>query len=146
MQTKTFLSALDNDRIVTAIRDAESRSQGEIRVHVSSQAVSDVQAAAQAVFEKLGMTKTALRNGVLIYVAPSSQKFAVLGDQGIHERCGAGFWADVAASMEGDFRAGRFTDGLVKGVARAGEALTTHFPLPVGAADKNELPDDVSED
>jgi uncharacterized membrane protein len=146
MQTKTFLSALDNERIVRAIREAESRSQGEIRVHVSSQAVGDVQAAAKAVFEKLGMTKTGLRNGVLIYVAPSSQKFAVLGDQGIHERCGTGFWTDVAGSMEVDFRAGRFTDGLVKGVARAGEALATHFPRPEGAAETNELPDDVTED
>ena len=48
--------------------------------------------------------------------------------------------------METDFRAGRFTDGIVKGVARAGEALGTHFPRREGVCDLNELKDEVSED
>ena len=109
MQTNAFLKSLDNDRIVAAILDAESRSLGEIRVHVTNQPTTEVEAAARAQFEKLDMTKTALRNGVLIYVAPRSQKFAVIGDAGIHERCAPTFWADIAAAMEADFRAGRFT-------------------------------------
>lgn len=146
METKRFLSTLDQDRLVAAIRLAEEGSHGEIRVHVSNQTVDDVEAAAAVQFEKLGMTKTERRNGVLIFVAPASQKFAVLGDQGIHERCGAGFWTDVASAMQDDFRDGRFTDGLVKGVARAGAALAEHFPRAEGAADVNELPDDVTED
>ena len=79
MQTNAFLHALDNDRIVAAILDAESRSRGEIRVHVTNQAAADVEAAARAQFEKLDMTKTALRNGVLIYVAPAQPE--VRGDR-----------------------------------------------------------------
>ena len=146
METKRFLSALDQDRIVDAIRKAEDRSHGEVRVHVSNKVVEDVQAAAKILFEKLGMTRTEQRNGVLIFVAPRSQNFAVLGDQGIHERCGQGFWTDVAAAMEHDFREGRFTDGLVKGVARAGDALAEHFPRTEGKTDRNELSDDVTED
>jgi uncharacterized membrane protein len=146
MQTKSFLGALDHERIVKAIQDAEARSRGEVRVHVSQQAVQDVEPAAARQFEALGMTRTAERNGVLLFVAPASQTFAVVGDEGIHARCGPGFWKDVAAAVEADFRAGRFTDGIVKGVARVGDALATHFPRTGSAPDANELPDEVTED
>jgi uncharacterized membrane protein len=146
MQAKSFLGALDHERIVKAIQDAEARSRGEVRVHVSRQAVEDAQTAAARQFEALGMTRTAERNGVLLFVAPVSQTFAVIGDEGIHARCGPDFWKDVAAAMETDFRAGRYTDGIVKGVARVGEALATHFPREEGTADTNELSDEVTED
>jgi uncharacterized membrane protein len=146
MQPKAFLSALDHDRIVKAIAQAEACSRAEVRVHVSNQAVDDPHQAAAAQFEKLGMTATAERNGVLIYVAPRSQKFAIIGDSGIHQSCGQSFWQEVAAAMEADFRAGRFTDGIVKGLARTGEALGTHFPRREGVCDLNELKDEVTED
>jgi uncharacterized membrane protein len=146
MQTRSFLDTLDHERIVKAIQDAEARSRGEVRVHVSKQAVQDAQTAAARQFEALGMTRTAERNGVLLFVAPVSQTFAVIGDEGIHARCGPDFWKDVTAAMETDFRAGRYTDGIVKGVARVGEALATHFPREEGTADTNELSDEVTED
>jgi len=144
MKPRSFLSRLDHDRVVAAIRAAESRSRGEIRVHVTHEAVDDPQRAAAALFQKLGMTATAEHSGVLVFVAPASQRFAVVGDKGIHERCGDGFWKDVASAMEEDFRQGRFTDGIVKGVTKAGDALAAHFPST--GPDTNELPDEVSED
>ena len=146
MQAKSFLRALDHDRIVAAIREAEARSRGEVRVHVTHRAVDDARRAAARQFEKLGMTKTAERNGVLVFVAPASRTFAVVGDTGIHEKCGPAFWKDVAAAMEADFRAGRYTDGILKGIARAGDELAAHFPRAPGGVDVDELPDDVTED
>lgn len=145
MKTGTFLKQLDHDRILEAIAQAEARSRGEVRVHVTARMVDDVERAAAVQFERLGMTATAERNGVLIYVAPAVQRFAVIGDQGIHERCGPEFWKMVAAAMEDDFHQGRFTDGIVKGLLRAGEALAAHFPR-VERPDVNELTDEVSED
>jgi putative membrane protein len=70
----------------------------------------------------------------------------VIGDRGIHERCGPGFWSAVAQAVSEDFHAGRFTDGIVKGVARAGDVLAQHFPRAADRPDVNELPDRVSED
>jgi uncharacterized membrane protein len=131
---------------VKAIGEAEGRSRGEVRVHVSAQAVDDPEKAAARQFESLGMTKTAERNGVLLFVAPASQAFAVVGDRGIHERCGPDFWRDVASAVGADFKAGRYTDGIVKGVTRLGDALALHFPRQAGTADTNELPDKVTED
>jgi uncharacterized membrane protein len=146
VKVQAFKAAVDRGRIVAAIRDAEARSTGEVRVHVSGRKVADVEKAAAAQFEALGMTKTARRNGVLIYVAPASQKFAVIGDTAIHAQCGPGFWQEIAQAMSEDFHAGRFTDGLVKGVARAGDELARHFPQSAARPDTNELPDDVTED
>lgn len=145
MRLKSFLKRVDHDRIVSAIRTAEASSRGEIRVHASNRVVDDVETEAAAQFDRLGMTATRERNGVLIYVAPRSRRFAVIGDRGIHERCGPGFWSEVAKAMEEDFRHGRFTDGLVKGIERAGEVLAAHFPR-AAQPDVNELPDTVSED
>ncbi|MFI5183271.1 MAG: TPM domain-containing protein, partial [Vicinamibacteria bacterium] len=145
MRFKSFREQLDHERIVAAIREAEKKSRGEIRVHVVRHSVGDVEAAASAAFSKLGMAATAERNGVLLYVAPASQRFAVVGDTAIHERC-PGLWRDVATAVERAFREGRFTDGLVEGVAAIGEALEREFPRTPGLSDRNELPDEVSEE
>jgi uncharacterized membrane protein len=146
MRLKSFLKQVDHDRIVAAIGAAEARSRGEIRVHASSRAVADPRKAAVEQFEHLGMAGTAERNGILIYVAPLSRSFAIVGDSGIDEKCGAGFWQEVASAMEQEFRAGHYTDGIVRGVERAGDVLARNFPRGEGAADRNELPDSVSED
>jgi uncharacterized membrane protein len=144
MKPDAFVKALDDGRIVAAIRKAEARSRGEIRVHVAEGLVNDARAAAAADFERLGMTRTAERNGVLILVAPESQAFAVIGDRGIDERCDEGFWARVVEALHGDFRAERFTEGLVAAVERVGDALERHFPRRPDEVDENELPDAIS--
>ena len=144
MEPDAFVEALDDKRIVAAIAAAEARSRGEIRVHVADGPVENVEREGASTFERLGMTATAERNGVLLFVAPASQRFAVLGDTAIHEHCGAGFWSDVAAAMAARFRAGDFTDGIVAGVEAVGEALARHFPRLAGETDRNELADGVS--
>ena len=146
MDTKAFLGSLDDDRIVAAIKDVEARSRGEIRVHVTEKVVDDVQAAAARTFEKLGMAKTAERNGVLVFVAPGSQRFAVIGDAGIHACCGPAFWQEIADAVRAEFKAGRYTEGIVQAVHTAGVALVKHFPREAGRTDVNELPDAVSRD
>lgn len=144
MKPDAFVRALDDERIVAAIRAAETRSRGEIRVHVAEGPVDDARAAAEADFGRLGMTATAERNGVLILIAPESQAFAVVGDRGIDERCPEGFWESVAEAMREHFREGRFDDGLVTAVETVGAKLARHFPRREGEVDRNELPDGIS--
>jgi uncharacterized membrane protein len=140
----SFIKALDHDRIVAAIGEAEAKSTGQIRVHVTNRRVREIETAAAAQFEKLRMTATRARNGVLIYVAPRSRRFAVIGDRAIHEKCGPQFWKDVASAMETELRRQRFTEAIVEGIGRAGQALAEHFPRQGEAT--NELPDEVTED
>lgn len=139
----TSTPKIDHERVVAAIAAAELLTSGEVRVLVSRSKVLDPIAAAQHHFERLGMTKTRERNGVLIFVAPRSRNFAIIGDQGIHEKCGDPFWRLVAAEMETHFKRGEFTDGLVKGIEHAGKILGENFPHR--SDDTNELPDKVEE-
>lgn len=141
---KQFLKQLRHDDIVAAIRAAEQKTSGEIRVFISRKKVEDAVATAQAEFERLGMTKTRHRNGVLIFVAPRARKFAVIGDEGVHKRCGDEFWQAMAAEMTGYFKKTEFTQGILHGVRKAGELLAEHFPHRPG--DRNELPDSVAGD
>jgi uncharacterized membrane protein len=146
MKPRDFEKTLDDERIVAAIREAESRTRAEIRVHVARREVEDARAAGAAAFEKLGMTSTAERNGVLLFVAPASQSFSVVGDRGIHEKCPPDFWEGIVAAMSEHFRAGRFTEGIVAAIATLGDLLARHFPRRVGEVDQNELSDAVSRD
>jgi uncharacterized membrane protein len=140
----SFFDQLDNAGIVRAIQDAEKKTSAEIRVHITRRRPADIDAQAKRRFERLGMTRTAQRNGVLLYVAPAIRKFEILGDIGIHEKAGQGFWDAVAAEIEVLFRQGRFHDGIVRGVSRAGEELAKHFPRHEG--DVDELPNLVDHD
>lgn len=144
MKAKEFLNQLEHDKIVAAIQKAEQKTSGEIRVFISRHEPEDPIAAAQRQFAHLGMAKTKEKNGVLIFVAPAARKFAIIGDSGVHSRCGAGFWRDVAAVMSGYFKKGEFTPGILHGIEKAGELLAQHFPHRPD--DKNELPDDIAHD
>lgn len=132
---------IDHKRVVAAIAAAEQRTSGEIRVVVSQQKTDEPVLAAQKHFERLGMTQTAARNGVLIFVAPASHTFAVIGDHGVHEKCGDAFWRELASAMTERFKRGEFTDALVLGIERAGGLLDQHFRRHPD--DRNELPDNI---
>lgn len=140
-----FNALLDEPAVVGAIREAEAQSTGEIRVLVTHLAVDDPMAEARRRFAALGMEKTAARNGVLVFIAPKSRTFAILGDSGIHGCGGDALWAGAAAVMGEAFRAERWTDGVVGAIRRVGEALARHFPR-TGADDVNELPDAIARD
>jgi len=144
MKAQEFLKTLRHDEIVAAIRDAEKKTSGEIRVFVTRLPIETPVAAAQAHFARLGMEKTRERNGVLIFVAPLTHKFAVIGDRGVHERCGDPFWLATTAEMSTHFRESNFTDGIVHGIKKAAELLAEHFPRQPD--DRNELSDDVAHD
>lgn len=142
MDQKEFLARLDQQRIVEAIRAAELATSGEIRVHVQPKARGgELRWVAERTFERLGMTKTAARNGVLLFIASEEQRFVILGDQGIDEKVPAGFWDDIAAQLTIRFKNGQFTEGIVDAVSAAGEHLKEFFPR--ADDDVNELPDDI---
>lgn len=132
MQPKTFAKHLQHDRIVAAIRDAEHQTTGKIHVTISHQQVDDPVAAAQAEFLRLGMNQSTERNGVLIFVAPRAHKFAVIGDEAVHAKCGDEFWRQLADAMTDYFRKSEFTPGIIHGVQKAGELLAQHFPRSRG--------------
>lgn len=142
MHQKDFLAQLDQERIVAAIVTAEAMTSGEIRVHIQPKAHGDIRNVAERTFERLGMTKTELRNGVMLFIACEEQRFTILGDRGIDAKVPAGFWDEIAAKLTIRFKAGEFTDGIVDAIHSAGEELHHYFPRAEG--DVNELTNEIN--
>ena len=141
---RAFLREADLDAVARAIAAEETRTAAEIRVHLDHHCPGEAMARAVAVFERLGMHRTAQSHGVLIYVSISDHKLAVLGDRGIHERVGQAYWERLVDAVLAHFRAQRPRDGLLHAVSEVGTVLARHFPRRPD--DVNELSDQVSID
>jgi uncharacterized membrane protein len=145
MRTREFLSKLEHNRIVQAIREAESKTSGEIRVFILRGKLNgNPLLAAQRKFHRLRMHKTRDRNAVLIFVAPLTHKFAVVGDRAIHEKCGEQFWRRIVDDMRTHFQNEKFSRALVEAVKEVGRALARYFPKR--SKSSNELPDEIAEE
>jgi len=142
MDIKTFFTEIEQRSIQLAIENAELNTSGEIRVHLDSKCKGDSVKVATAIFEKLKMHKTELRNGVLFYLAVEDRKFAIIGDKGINEIVEKGFWDSIRDCMTAEFKKEEFTVGLCQGIEMAGNKLKTHFPYQ--KEDTNELSNDIS--
>ncbi len=142
MRPEDFLTADQQKTVVDAVRFAEKGTSGEIRIHIDGECDSDPVKRAEEVFGKLGMHRTKLRNGVLIYLACNTKVFAIIGDKGINDVVPADFWEEVIRIMSVRFREGQFAEGLSEAVAAAGEKLKSFFPY--SSDDINEQPDEIS--
>ncbi len=142
LTAEDFLSSTERERVKAAVRAAEARTSGEIRIHLDDAVVDEVMDRAAFVFTELEMHRTQDRNGALIYVSVSQHRAAVIGDIGIYEKLPHGFWNDTLHVMLQEFKKGQYCDGLCLGVERLGEQMRAHFPYERG--DKNELSDDIS--
>ena len=139
-----IFSKEEEARIVQAIRAAEHRTSGEIRVFVEDFCDRDhpVERAAE-IFHLHGMFNTQAKNGVLIYVAEKSHQFAIWGDAGIHERVGFQFWDTEKRLMREHLQRDEGADGVCLVIEQIGERLREHFPAAEGDKNENELPDEI---
>ena len=144
MKASTFFTREQQDAIVRAIVEAEHATSGEIRVHVATSCKTNILDEAAWLFSKLGMDKTADRNGVLIYLAIRDHSFAIIGDTGINAVVPPGFWGNIRDHMQKRFSESLFTEGLAEGIIMAGEQLREHFPHMKD--DINEITDTISFD
>jgi uncharacterized membrane protein len=132
----------EQQRIREAIVSAEKATSGEIRICVEKTCSEDVLDRAANYFNKLGLINTALRNGVLIYLATKDRKFAIIGDAGINQVVPDNFWDSTKEAMLSHFKAGHLAEGIITGIRLSGEQLETYFPCLDD--DKNELSDDIT--
>ncbi len=139
---RRLLSNEDEARILAAIRSAEARTSGEIRVHVERRCAGSAIRTAGRWFHRLGMEATAERNGILFYIAVDDREFAIVGGAGIHAKVGDAFWVALRDALRDDFTKGDAASGLVRAIGEAGQRLAEHFPRRAG--DVNELSDEIS--
>jgi len=140
---KEFFTDEEKQSIVDAVRIAEQRTSGEVRVFVESHCryVNAIDRAVE-IFENLQMQRTELRNATLVYVAIKDRQLAVFGDEGIHQKVGNEYWANQVMKMINAFNRDNIAEGIRQCVLNIGEALAMHFPYDRNT-DKNELPDDI---
>ncbi|HXV77039.1 MAG TPA: TPM domain-containing protein [Candidatus Polarisedimenticolaceae bacterium] len=86
-----------------------------------------------------GLHRTTAATGVLIFVSLFERRVVILADEGIDAVVDASFWADTDDRVLDGIRRGSLRDGLIAGIARAGELLAARFPWTEG--DRNEIPD-----
>jgi len=140
---KDFFTAEEQQLIIEAIRNAERRTSGEVRVFVESKcSYMDAIDRASELFFQLEMQKTGDRNAVLVYVAMKDRQLAVFGDAGIHNKVGNEYWNNEVKKMISNFNRENYAAGISEVVKDIGEALTKNFPFN-NVTDKNELPDDI---
>jgi uncharacterized membrane protein len=143
-----LFSEPDFAAITEAVVRAEAATSAEIRVHLERRVHRlpgrrpDALWRARKVFAHLGMHLTAEHHGVLIYLAVEDRKLAIVGDEGIHQHVGDGYWEGVRDAMIATLREGRPLDAVLTGIAAVGRVLAQHFPPRPG--DENELSDHVS--
>lgn len=126
------------------IVSAESKTTGEIRVHVSDQAHDENPlGSAHSIFLKLNMQNTRERNGVLIYFNPKARKFALFGDEGIHQKLGQHYWDELVLHLRQTIHEKDLLTAIIHAVHALGEKLAVHFPGT--KHDTDELHNDISE-
>ena len=140
---KEFFSQEEKEAIVEAIRQAEQRTSGEVRLFVETKCrFVDPLDRAKELFLNLKMNETEQRNGTLVYIAVKDRQAAIYGDEGIHQKVGQKYWEDEVRKMLLFFRQQHLADGIVECIHDIGKALHHYFPYDRDT-DKNELPDDI---
>lgn len=142
-KSRLIFSEDQTARLIAAIRDAEKQTSGEIRVYIERRCkYVDAMDRARQIFDLLEMEQTALRNGVLFYMAVKDRQLAIFGDEGIHQATGKEYWQDLLAHLIRSIKNEDIISGLVNAIGEIGLALKNHFPYDE-TTDKNELPDDI---
>ncbi len=138
-----YFSFEETEKIVGAIREAERRTSGEVRLFIESHCryVNPMHRAAELFFGyKMDLTQE--RNGVLVYIAMNDHQYALFADEGIYKEMGATYWEEEAGKMLKAFKKESYADGIVTIIGDIGQALSSHFPYET-KGDKNELPDEI---
>lgn len=142
MTLEKYFTQMQKEAMVAAIQQAEKNTSGEIRVHIEKHCSKSPLDRAVEVFAELKMHKTALRNGVLIYIALEDKKLSIIGDVGINTKVPHDFWDEIKNGMVKNFQAGKISEGICEAIQEAGKQLKQYFPCQED--DINELSDEIS--
>lgn len=131
--------------ILDMIKCYEAKTSGIIHVHVRRKCKESVAKDAEKYFLKRRLNRTQHRNAVLIFVGEKSRRFAVIGDQAIHEHVQQAFWDNSRDILTTHFKQGKYLKGITGAIEEIGKRLEKHFPK--NSADRvDDIEDEVTED
>lgn len=139
---KSIFNADEQGQLVKAIAAAEQNTSGEIRIHLEDYCDGEPFQRGLEVFHTLKMHQTALKNGVLIYIAVQDRKLAILGDKGINEIVPPHYWEEILHALKTSFKREQYLSAIEQAVHEIGQKLKVHFPYQKN--DIDELTNEIS--
>jgi putative membrane protein len=94
-------------------------------------------------FLDLGLSSTANRTGLMLFVSVAERYVEIIADRGIREKVDDSVWRGIVDAFISEVRAGRIADGFVAAIAACTDVLAEHFPWHEG--DLSELPNQLIE-
>ncbi len=136
-------------KAMRAIRDLigeqEKRHGAELRLAIEASLPwarlwrgQDARGRALELFGQLRVWDTEHNSGVLIYLLLADRRVEIVADRGIHRKVGDAGWEAICGEMQQAFAAGRFEQGIGRGVVAISDLLAVHFPAT--GPRPNELP------
>jgi uncharacterized membrane protein len=92
-------------------------------------------------FERMGMSNTKHKTGILIFIIFNERFYDILADEGIHPKIPISTWNGLELKLKEEFRNGNYLNGILHIIKNVGDILKQEYPKEEG--DSNELPDDV---
>lgn len=136
-----FFTDDDFLRFSRKIKEVEKYTSGEIRICIKEfrkfhERKKDLRSLAEKEFYKLNMHNTRDKTGILLYLLLGERKFYILADEGINSKVGQNTWDKLRDEIQLIFMEGKFSEGILHCIEKAGEILSKYFPVK---------PDDINE-
>lgn len=141
-----YLTNEDLDKIKGEIQKVEQRTCGEIRLSLREkrglfEKLYKCHELAVRDFEKLGMTNTRDKTGILVFMIFGERYYDILADEGIYSKIPDSTWNNMETKLTDEFKSGGYLNGILHIIDRMGDVLSREFPRT--ADDVNELSDDI---
>jgi uncharacterized membrane protein len=141
-----YLSPQDLEAIKAEIAEVEKKTSSEIRLSLRDkrnlyEKLYKPRELAVRDFEKLGMTNTKYKSGILIFIIFGERSYDILADEGIYEKIHDSVWNELETKLKEEFRNENYVSGIIHLIQQMGSILAKEFPSGPGNID--ELKDEV---
>ncbi|MCS6990536.1 MAG: TPM domain-containing protein [Chitinophagales bacterium] len=128
MADRPLLTDEDQQQLADLIAACEHQTSAEIKIFLEPWCWGDPLRRARQKFKELHLHRTRLRNGLLLYVAYQSHRFAVVGDEGLCQKLPPQFWEHLRDELIELFRKFPLAEALGHAIRRCGRELSHYFP------------------
>jgi len=123
------LSSMAKKAIKLELQRAEHETSGVIHVHVShAKNEPDILESAKKYFVSQNLHSHTHRNGMVLYLNLKLKKFAIFGDEKMHEKVGQVFWDQLTQEVGQYIKEKDLSVGVLHAVQKMGKVLKEHFP------------------
>jgi uncharacterized membrane protein len=139
---RLFFNEDEKKTIAVAVEDAEKKTAAEIMVRLEKNCPGDPIERCRELLQRLGITSTKGRTGLIILISLQDHKVAIFGDEAIDQVIGQEGWRDICDQLVKGFKEGIPCEALCEAIQSLAAKLSVCFPCT--PEDVNELPNEPS--